>query len=79
MENRVFSKAGGVALYVCLFILLSVFGLWAWNTIAELFTWPQAQYKHLIAAMCLLLVVRVVVFQHVGRHQARIPDVVSAG
>lgn len=67
METQMFSRGGRIALYTCSFLLLSVFGLWSWNTVAELFNGPQAQCKHLIAAMGLLVVVRLLVFQHVGR------------
>lgn len=41
-----------------LFVLASVAGLWAWNTLAELFSLPQAQYKHVVAASFLLLVLK---------------------
>jgi hypothetical protein len=43
---------------VCLFLLTSVARLWSWNTIAELFNWPQTQYKHAIAALVLLLILK---------------------
>lgn len=42
----------------CLFLLTSVAGLWSWNTIAELFNWPEAQYKHVLAAFVLLLILK---------------------
>lgn len=42
----------------CLFLLMSVAGLWSWNTISELFNWPQAQYKHVLAAFVLLLILK---------------------
>jgi len=46
-------------LYVTgLFILASVAGLWSWNTLSELFNMPQAQYKHVLAAFFLLLILR---------------------
>lgn len=31
-------------------ILASVVMLWSWNVLAELFSWPQAQYRHALAA-----------------------------
>jgi hypothetical protein len=40
---------------VALLILTSVAGLWSWNTLAELFNLPAAQYKHVLAAIILLL------------------------
>jgi uncharacterized membrane protein (DUF373 family) len=47
------------ALYIfSLFLLFSVAGLWSWNTISELFSLPQAQYKHVLAAFLLLLIVK---------------------
>ncbi len=39
-----------------IFLLVTVFGLWAWNTISELFNGPVAQYKHVVAALLLLAV-----------------------
>lgn len=41
-----------------LFILASVAGLWSWNTLAELFSLPQAHYRHVLAAFVLLLILR---------------------
>jgi hypothetical protein len=43
---------------VAAFILATIGGLWAWNTISELFSLPHAQYKHIIAAGLLLLIFR---------------------
>lgn len=40
------------------FIVLSVLGLWSWNTLAPLFDGPQAQYKHVLAAAVALLILR---------------------
>ena len=46
-------------LYVIgLFILASVAGLWSWNTISELFNLPHAQYKHVLAAFFMLLILK---------------------
>ncbi len=42
----------------CLFLLMSVAGLWSWNTISELFNWPQAQYRHVLAVFVLFLVIK---------------------
>jgi hypothetical protein len=46
-------------LYVIgLFLLASVAGLWSWNTLSELFNFPQAQYRHALAASFVLLVLK---------------------
>lgn len=49
-----------------LLILVPIAGLWSWNTLAELFNAPQAQFKHVIAALVLLLSLRWAVLS--GRH-----------
>lgn len=41
-----------------LFLSASVVSLWSWNTIAELFGLPLAQYKHVLAAFCLLFILK---------------------
>lgn len=41
-----------------LFLLALVTGLWSWNTLSELFNLPQAQYKHVLAAFFILLILR---------------------
>jgi hypothetical protein len=41
-----------------IFLLATVFGLWAWNTISELYNGPAAQYKHVVAALLLLAILR---------------------
>lgn len=47
------------ALYgVCLFLLASSAGMWAWNTLAELFGWPHMLYKHVLAMVVLFVLVR---------------------
>ena len=38
------------------FLLLTVVGLWSWNTLSELFNLPHAQYRHAVAATALLLI-----------------------
>lgn len=43
---------------VSLFLLATVSGLWSWNTLADLFSWPLAQYRHAIAAFLLLLILK---------------------
>lgn len=41
-----------------LFVVTSIAALWSWNTISELFNLSQAQYKHVLAAFFLLLILR---------------------
>jgi hypothetical protein len=41
-----------------IFLLVTVFGLWAWNTISELYNGPAAEYKHVVAALLLLAILR---------------------
>lgn len=43
---------------VGLFLLASVAGLWSWNTLSELYNLPHAQYRHVIAALFLILILR---------------------
>ena len=46
-------------LYVTgLFLLATVAGLLSWNTVSELFNLPLAQYKHVLAAFFLLLILK---------------------
>ena len=40
------------------FLLASVLGLWAFNTVADLAGIPAAQYKHAVAAITLLFILR---------------------
>ena len=42
----------------CLLILASILSLWSWNTLAELLSFPEAQYKHVVAAFFLLVILR---------------------
>jgi hypothetical protein len=44
--------------FIGLFALAAVVGLWSWNTLSELFNFPQAQYKHALAALFLLIILR---------------------
>ena len=50
--------------YVAGFLVITTCGLWSWNTLADLFGTPQAQYKHLIAAIALMLITRYFLFGH---------------
>jgi hypothetical protein len=54
----------------CVILLALVIGLWSWNTLAELFDWQQAQLKHAVAALALLLIARSILFPRWGwRHR----------
>ena len=46
------------SLVIVMLLVTTVFGLWAWNTVSELFNGPLAQYKHVVAALILLAIVR---------------------
>lgn len=67
MKNLFTNKITQYAFYVCAFILITIFGLWSWNTLAEVFSGPQAQYKHVVAAISLLLIARLFLFQHTNK------------
>ena len=41
-----------------LFVLASIAGLWSWNTLSVLFSFPLAEYKHVLAAFILLLILK---------------------
>ena len=43
---------------IALFVLASIAGLWSWNTLSELFNLPPAEYKHVLAAFILLLILK---------------------
>jgi heme A synthase len=40
------------------FAAVAVIGLWSWNTLAELFGAPQAQFRHAVAALALITTLR---------------------
>lgn len=40
------------------FAAIAIVGLWSWNTLAELFGAPEAQFKHAVAAMALIMTPR---------------------
>jgi len=42
-------------------LAIGVIGLWSWNTLAGLFDAPTAQYKHALAVLALLAIVRIAV------------------
>ena len=43
---------------VSMFFLATIISLWSWNTLAELFSLPPAQYQHVLAAFILLLILK---------------------
>ena len=38
--------------------LIAMVGLWSWNTLAELFGAPEAQFRHAVAALALIATLR---------------------
>ena len=55
MYNSKFRK---IFIAVGTFALLSAAALWSFNTLSELIGGPQAQYRHVIAAIAVLLVLK---------------------
>ena len=55
MHNSAFRK---IVIASGAFALLLVAALWSFNALSELFGGPQAQYRHAIAAVVLLLVLK---------------------
>ena len=47
-----------LAVGAVLSVLSMILGLWAWNTLADLFNLPEAQVKHVIAATAIVLLLR---------------------
>lgn len=52
------SRFRSILLVVGAFTIVSVLALWTFNALAELFSWPQAQFRHAIAVVALLLTVK---------------------
>ena len=52
---------------IAMVFLALVIGLWSWNTLADLFGGPHAQFKHAIAVMGLALLTKWAVSTHL-RH-----------
>ncbi len=51
-------------LAACLaFGLIAATGLWSWNTLANLIGAPEAQFRHAIAALLLLAILRLAMRQ----------------
>lgn len=67
LNLRSFFLVSGVVL------LAMVLGLWSWNTLAELFGGPHAQFKHVLAVTVLVLVSKWILS---GRqnHRCRVDD-----
>ena len=55
MHNSIFRQ---IFISMGVFALFSVVSLWPFNVLSELFNWPQAQYKHAIAVIALLLILK---------------------
>jgi hypothetical protein len=60
--RQIFIAAGALA-------LLSVIIFWSFNELSELFGGPQAQFKHAIAAIGFLLVIKWTVTRFRGGHE----------
>jgi hypothetical protein len=43
------------------FALIAATGLWSWNTLADLFGAPEAQFRHALAALALLAILRLAI------------------
>lgn len=70
--RKLFIASGALA-------LISVIVFWSFNELSELFGGPQAQFKHAIAAIGILLVVKWIVTRFDGGHERssnkhRLPD-----
>jgi uncharacterized membrane protein YuzA (DUF378 family) len=59
------------------FLLLSIVGLWSWNTLADLFGLSAVQYRHILAAIGLLFVMRYSLFHSRHHVMRRRPHSVS--
>jgi hypothetical protein len=54
-------------LAACLaFVAIATAGLWSWNTLADLFGAPEAQFRHVIAAVTLLATLRLAIGRRRG-------------
>ncbi len=40
------------------FTAVAIVGLWSWNTLAELFGAPEAQFRHAVATLALIATLR---------------------
>jgi len=55
MRNRNYKH---YLLVIGIYLLATIFGLWSWNTLSELYNLPHAQYKHALAVFFLLLMLK---------------------
>jgi hypothetical protein len=53
-------------------LVVSVVGLWSWNTLAALFDIPTAEFRHALAFLALLAIVRIAVLQRRHRRKQRV-------
>ena len=51
--------------------VIAVAGLWSWNTLAELFGAPEAQFRHALALLLLLATLRLVIPRRHGAIRRR--------
>ena len=73
MQHHFKGRTGFIVTVIIASLLVSVIGLWSWNTLAGLFDWPTAQYKHAIAALFFILILRFGLFhKHGRRHRHRL-------
>ena len=54
---------------VGVFVIATVMGLWSWNTLAALFDGPHAQYKHVLAATFMVLVMKWMFTNHIAHRK----------
>ena len=66
-----------VFVFIGIFLLFSVIGLWSFNTLSGLFDGPQAEYKHVLAFFGLALGARFC-FSGGFRHHARSHECVQS-
>jgi hypothetical protein len=59
MKQHFKGRFGLIITAIGTFILLSILGLWSWNTLAGLFDWPVAQYKHILALFGMIAIARI--------------------
>ncbi len=49
-----------------LIAVVSIAALWSWNTLAALFGGPEAEIRHIVAAMILLLISKLLLVSRQG-------------
>jgi uncharacterized membrane protein YuzA (DUF378 family) len=70
MKHQHTANFGHVICAIGTVVILTIVGLWSWNTLGDLFGLPAAQYRHVIAAIGLLFVLRFSLF-HSRHHWTR--------